>query len=192
MSEYDQIHVDIQRNNAQVSETQPPAEVPFCNPCQSYHSTSQPCFDAATTSRAPSTTTTSAAVEAANAAAAATEICDWCGVDSNDAERVAAIISRHFPPTAIPAAETPQTFRTTKEAMLHAQRQGLPTVVPAEDRSITRANAIDEAIKLEPHVYMDYAATTINSESKKVAHDVCRTYAAALEALKQDDGRRSG
>jgi hypothetical protein len=42
--------------------------------------------------RKPSTATTS---EAANAAA--TEICDYCGIDTNDAEKVAAIISRHLP-----------------------------------------------------------------------------------------------
>jgi hypothetical protein len=40
----------------------------------------------------PSTVTTSEAVNAA-----ATEICDYCGIDSGDSEKVAAIISKHIP-----------------------------------------------------------------------------------------------
>lgn len=50
-----------------------------------------------------SPTATSGAREAANAAA--TEICDWCGVDSNDGERVAAIILKHFPSAPVSAAD---------------------------------------------------------------------------------------
>jgi hypothetical protein len=39
--------------------------------------------------------------DAANAAA--TEICDFCGIDTADSERVAAIISKHFSPSITPA-----------------------------------------------------------------------------------------
>jgi len=46
--------------------------------------------------REPSTTTpTTTAIEAVNAAAM--EICDYCGTDQNDSEKVAAIISKHLP-----------------------------------------------------------------------------------------------
>lgn len=52
--------------------------------------------------REPVTTTAAARAELANAAT--TEICDYCGVDTNDAERVAEIIMRNcFPATGVEA-----------------------------------------------------------------------------------------
>lgn len=53
------------------------------------------------------------ALPSEQANAAATEICDWCGIDSNDAERVAAIILKHFAAVPVGQERFISAFRDT-------------------------------------------------------------------------------
>lgn len=98
-------------------------DTPFCNPCQSYHSTSQPCFDAAT---APRATVTSdirsrdiairASVEIADALSSAES--GWRNKPTR--HEIQGIIAKHC--EAAPRA----TGETTVESALAELREMFP------------------------------------------------------------------
>jgi|SRR6185369_8169159 len=67
--------------------------------------------------------------------AAATKICDYCGIDQNDSERVAAIISRYFPQPRIYHCSCGAVC-TAEEYIEHALAKGHDRGLPAQQPEV--------------------------------------------------------
>jgi hypothetical protein len=124
----------------------------------------------------PSTATSEAAIEAARAAAL--EICDWCGIDQNDSERVAAIISKH-----IPDAGEVERLRTENQRLSRDRTKWAHNALIQ-----ARANAIREAIEVAGNLKAVWR--TSGRVDSMVAADLIMTALQSL--LEQPDAAEKG
>lgn len=144
-------------------------------------------------------------LEAANAAA--TEICDYCGIDTNDAEKVAAIISRYVPAEQPEVADLIETCFS--QGSNYAELKNKPEDCPYADGSLekhwwtrgyaytyrilraykaerkfatARADAIGEAIEAAK---AERLQENLNNDSDREYTNAIEHVIAALEQLKE-------
>jgi hypothetical protein len=171
-------------------------DLPFCNPCQSYHPVSQPCFDAATRPRAGKKDLVATArafnTETANCGINPQKAHEWIEDLAREVERLNGEVARLTKELAEAYYEDCEiceqviisengdkvyTFIVCGRCWNEAQRK----------LSTARANAIDEAI--------DSAADSLRAIKDNFipTNRAMEVAATALAALKQkDDGGRSG